>query len=143
MLDRLSIFSGTDAGPWRVLRQTTLRGEPIAPASHLQTGPAPAPPDARWQLQGVVSNERYVTRPEKQALAAVQAPLGRGDARRAALIALRKTAAWWAHTQDERRGILEESSRHIAIGLRYLPAVARRLHHCRDLPATQPFDFLT
>lgn len=31
--------------------------------------------------------------------------------------------------------------RHIATGLEYLPAVARRLHHGRDLG--EPFDFLT
>lgn len=44
-------------------------------------------------------------------------------------------------TQDERRAILEERSHHIAIGLEYLPAVARRLHHSRDLG--DEFDFLT
>jgi len=44
-------------------------------------------------------------------------------------------------TQDERREIFEERSRHIATGLEYLPAVARRLHHSRDLGG--PFDFLT
>ena len=43
--------------------------------------------------------------------------------------------------QDERRAVLEEQSRHIAVGLEYLPAVARRLHHSRELG--EPFDFLT
>ena len=52
-----------------------------------------------------------------------------------------KSEAWWALAQDERRAIFEESSRHIAIGLEYLPAVARRLHHSRELG--EPFDFLT
>jgi hypothetical protein len=45
--------------------------------------------------------------------------------------------------QDERRRIFEEQSRHVQIGLQYLPAVARRLHHCRDLGESEPFDFLT
>jgi hypothetical protein len=27
--------------------------------------------------------------------------------------------------------------------MKYLPAIARRLHHCRDLPSIEPFDFLT
>jgi len=45
--------------------------------------------------------------------------------------------------QDERRKIFEEQSHHVKIGLEYLPAVARRLHHCRDLSETEPFDFLT
>ena len=43
--------------------------------------------------------------------------------------------------QDERRAIFEEISHHTEIGLAYLPAVARRLHHCRDIG--EPFDFLT
>lgn len=48
---------------------------------------------------------------------------------------------WWELPQDERRAIFEEESHHTEIGLDYLPAVARRLHHCRDLG--EPFDFLT
>jgi hypothetical protein len=31
----------------------------------------------------------------------------------------------------------------VKTGLKYLPAVARRLHHCRDLGENEPFDFLT
>ena len=42
---------------------------------------------------------------------------------------------------EDRRAIFEETSRHTAIGLEYLPAIARRLHHCRDIG--EPFDFLT
>jgi hypothetical protein len=43
--------------------------------------------------------------------------------------------------QDERRAVYEERSRHTTIGLEYLPRIARRLHHSRDLG--EPFDFLT
>ena len=43
--------------------------------------------------------------------------------------------------QDERRAIFEESSHHTASGLDYLPQIARRLHHGRDLG--EPFDFVT
>jgi chlorite dismutase len=57
------------------------------------------------------------------------------------LIPITKAPTWWALPQDERRAIFEERSRHIATGLRYLPAVARRLHHGYDLG--EPFDFLT
>jgi chlorite dismutase len=94
-----------------------------------------------WVLRGVTSNERYVTRSEHTALVANQAPLGRREATRAALIPVRKTDGWWELSQDERRTIFEERSRHILIGLEYLPAIARRLHHSRDLG--EPFDFLT
>ena len=63
------------------------------------------------------------------------------QATRAALIPIRKSEAWWDLAQDERRRIFEESSHHVATGLEYVPAVARRLHHGRDLE--EPFDFLT
>ncbi|MDQ3502276.1 MAG: chlorite dismutase family protein, partial [Actinomycetota bacterium] len=66
---------------------------------------------------------------------------GRPEATRAALIPISKSSAWWALPQDERREIFEERSHHIATGLAYLPAIARRLHHGRDLG--EPFDFLT
>ena len=57
------------------------------------------------------------------------------------MIPIAKSAAWWDLAQDERRTIPEEQSAHIATGLRYLPAVARRLYHGLDLG--EPFDFLT
>lgn len=57
------------------------------------------------------------------------------------MIPIRKSEAWWNLAQDERRAILEARSQHIAVGLRYLPAVARRLSHSRELG--EPFDFLT
>jgi chlorite dismutase len=89
----------------------------------------------------VTSNERYVSRSEHDALAAQQEPLGREGSTRAALIPITKSEAWWELAQDERRQIFEERSHHIATGLGYLPAIARRLHHGRDLG--EPFDFLT
>jgi len=99
------------------------------------------PPSASWRLAGVVSHVRYVERAEKTALGAVQAGLGRTDATHAALIPIRKSPAWWELTQEERRRIFEDKSRHIADSLKYLPAIARQLYHCRDLG--EPFDFLT
>jgi hypothetical protein len=101
----------------------------------------PIPAGAQWVLRGVTSNERYTTREERESLLAVQAPLGRPTATRAALIPIKKSADWWALTQDERRAIFEERSHHVATSLGYLPIIARRLHHGRDLG--QPFDFLT
>ena len=43
-------------------------------------------------------------------------------------------------TQDERRAIFEERSHHIELSMKYLPAIARGLYHCRDLG--EPFDFI-
>jgi chlorite dismutase len=96
-----------------------------------------------WTLRGITSNERYVVREEKIVLASKQEGLGRPASKHAALIPIRKNAAWWALAQDERREIFEAQSHHIAVGMKYLPAIARRLHHCRDLSPEEPFDFLT
>ena len=139
-------FCGGNDGPWIVSRGHALAGEPIAVPARLRVVAGPdvaAPAGASWMLRGVTSNERYVERAEKAALVAVQEGLGRPASTCAALIPIRKNPAWWALTQDERRAIFEAQSNHIAIGMKYLPAIARRLHHCRDLASNEPFDFLT
>jgi hypothetical protein len=136
-------FAASDAGDWIIDRVDAVIGECLASAARLQVfeGAASPPSHAVWTLRGVTSNERYTHRTELDSLAARQEALRRAEAKRAALIPIRKSAAWWALAQDERRAIFEEQSRHIRIGLDYLPAVARRLHHSRDLG--EPFDFLT
>jgi len=78
---------------------------------------------------------------ERQQLRRIQAELDRPQATCAALIPVKKSAEWWALAQDEWRAIMEERSHHIQIGMQYLPAIARRLHHSYDLG--EPFDFLT
>lgn len=137
-------FVGGSVGRWRVDLIELVRGEGLPMADRMdmqESGDRRSGGSAEWVLRGVTSNERYVTRTEHDALAAIQPPLGRPDATRAALIPVRKSDAWWELPQDERRAIFEERSRHVATGLRYLPAIARRLHYCREL--AEPFDFLT
>lgn len=132
-------FVAGETGPWRIESIRAIAGETLAFAPRLRAGdPAAA---GVWRLRGVVSNLRYTTKAEATDLAARQEGLGRPSATRAALIPIRKSPEWWALAQDERRAILETQSRHIAIGREYLPAIARRLHHARDLG--EPFDFLT
>lgn len=141
---RLFSFVGGSAGAWRVTAMQAVAGAPLGAVSHLALVAGVAAPDAGgWQLRGITSNERYVERDEKVQLVSRQQGLGRAPSTCAALIPIRKTPAWWALTQDERRAVFEAQSEHIGIGLRYLPAVARRLHHCRDLGPDEPFDFLT
>ena len=136
-------FAGGDEGSWRVRSVSAVVGaslptvERLAVLERARAGPS----GATWTLLGVVGHERYVRRREHDELAARSPRLGRPEATRAALIPIRKSEAWWALSQDERRAIFEERSRHLATGLKYLPAIARRLHHSRDLG--QPFDFLT
>ncbi len=143
-------YLGGTVGAWRVTDMVTHCGAPLPHVTHVDiiNGPVALPSpsgaaasQATWILRGVVSNTRYVTRDERALLEARQPPLGRVEATCAALIPLKKSAAWWSLAQDERRDILEARSKHIATGLHYLPAVARRLQHSRDLG--EPFDFLT
>ena len=74
-------------------------------------------------------------------LDAARAEIGRAEATCAALIPIKKSAAWWDLTQEERREIFEDKSHHIASSLKYLLDIARQLYHSRDLG--EPFDFLT
>ncbi len=146
MNPRLFTFVGGETGTWSVLQIKAVVGETLPDVKRLDilNTTVPALPDAaKWRLHGVTSNERYATRAEKDLLVAKQAALGRPGATHAALIPIRKNAKWWGLTQDERRGIFEDRSHHVKTGLKYLPAIARRLHHCRDLGENEPFDFLT
>jgi hypothetical protein len=143
---RLFTFVGGKTGGWTVASTKAIKGDglPVVDKLDIVNKAVAALPDGgKWILRGVTSNERYVTRAEKDQLAKVQVALGRPDATHGALIPIRKSAKWWALTQDERRAIFEDTSKHTRTGLKYLPAVARRLHHCRDLGETEPFDFLT
>lgn len=143
---RLFTFVAGKAGDWSVSGIRTVAGDslPLVERLAVINGPVSAlPVGAKWALRGVTSNSRYTTRAEKGLLSAKQAGVGRPEATRAALIPIRKSAAWWDLPQDERRRIFEESSHHTQTGLKYLPAIARRLHHCRDLGDAEPFDFLT
>lgn len=142
---RLFTVAGGPHGEWAVTSQRTIVGANWPATERVSIMPGPLngrEAESVWELSGVTTNDRYTTRPEKQQLIAKQAPVGRPEATRAALLLLRKNVEWWALSQDERRHILEEESHHIAIGFEYLPAVSRRLMHCRDLAQNAPFDFL-
>ena len=140
-------FRGGPSGAWRVTALSPVKGAALAAVHSLSVVHSEAialpllPSPTSWRLAGVASHVRYVERAEKEALAAAQAPLGRPDATCAALIPIKKSAAWWELTQEERRQIFEDKSHHIASSLKYLPAIARQLYHCRELG--QPFDFVT
>jgi hypothetical protein len=133
----MAAFVGGRSGEWRVERFETVTGAPLEPVTHIRfvegTAVNGTVIDDTWVLRGVVGNERYVTRVEHEALASLQEPLGRAGSTCAALIPISKAEGWWKLAHDERRRIFEESSRHVAFGLQYLPAIARRLHHARDL----------
>ena len=140
-------FRGGQCGAWRITLNSAVKGEGLAvvPALAITQSESIAlpilPSATAWRHVGVVSHVRYVEKAEKEQLAEKQAPLGRKEASCAALIPIKKSAAWWELTQEERRQIFEDKSQHIAASLKYLPGIARQLYHCRDLG--EPFDFLT
>lgn len=138
------VFAAGSSGTWKIDRIDSVVGDGLPWADRLEiteSFESSVPSTSVWSLRGVTSNVRYSNRTELDALAAAQPRLGRADATCAALIPIRKSNAWWDLSQDERRAVFEEVSHHTKIGFEYLPAIARRLHHCRDIG--EPFDFLT
>jgi chlorite dismutase len=143
MSDTIFDFIGGDIGAWEVIQLNAVVGDSLEFVSHVDIRPgsmekADAMP---WALKGIISNLRYTEKQEKESLVAIQADLGRPEARSAALIPIRKSKEWWLLAQDERRKIFENKSHHTQTGLKYLPQIARKLYHCRDIG--EPFDFLT
>jgi len=140
-------FRGGQSGAWRVSLISPVKGEGLPQVAALTVTQSASialpllPSSSSWRMAGVASHLRYVEKAEKEELEAKQAPLGRKEANCAALIPIRKSAAWWALTQEARREILEAKSHHISASLKYLPQVARQLYHSRDLG--EPFDFIT
>jgi len=138
--DIVSFVAGA-AGPWRIDGILALQGETLPPAARLAVieGDGTEGAEGRWALRAMVGPEVAGEEAEHGVLVARQAPLGRPEARCAALMAVRKSPSWWAMSHDERL-VIEERSRHIATGLEDLPAVAQNLHHAHEL--REPFDLL-
>ncbi|MFN2606281.1 MAG: chlorite dismutase [Acidimicrobiales bacterium] len=112
-------------GAWRIDGITAPTGDALAPAARLAVveGPEAEQADGRWVLRGTVdaSHEPEAGGP----------PLGRPEARCAALVAVRLGDGWRALSRDERDRRVLAATDH--------PAVARRLHHAGG---DQPFDLL-
>jgi len=141
-------FIGGDSGDWRIDSVRPVTGTALAAPPRLaieNSHVAASPGGAAWLLRGVTSNQRYTSRTQQTKLAAVQPPLGRPEATCGVLIPISKSDAWWSLAQDERERFFsappQAAPDHTAIGMHYLPAIARQLLHGRDLG--EPFDFLT
>jgi chlorite dismutase len=142
-MDNIFDFVGGDSGEWRVRRINTVIGDSLENVSYIKIVPSSTMKsnEGLWTLKGVRSNLRYTEKDEEDKLVSIQAGLGRIEATHAALIPIHKSKDWWKLAQDDRRKIFEGQSKHIRTGLKYLPAIARRLYHCKDF--NEPFDFLT
>jgi chlorite dismutase len=143
MTDNIFDFIGGTEGQWRVIQMNAVTGYALEAVSHIKIIKSSAikSDQGLWTLKGLISNLRYTEKIEKEQLIPIQADLGRPEATCAALIPIRKSDAWWMMAQDERREIFEKRSHHTQTGLKYLPAIARKLYHCRDIG--EPFDFIT
>jgi len=121
-----------------------VQGQPLANVRAIDVvdgHPETLPDGALWLLKGITSFERYVYHVEREELLSKQPALKRPEASYAALIPVKKSSEWWQLPHDTRRVIFETRSGHIKTGLKYMPAVARRLHHGYD--SEEEFDFLT
>lgn len=144
MTNTIFDFIGDNSGEWEVTSMATLKGNPIESVSYLTKIPKDDLVQSEtgiWSLKGVISNLRYTEKEDKDKLTAVQQDLGRSSSTLAAFIPIRKSEAWWNLAQDERRKIMENKSQHTQTGMKYLPAIARKLFHSRDIG--EAFDFLT
>lgn len=144
MTNTIFDFIGDNYGEWKVTSMTALKGNPIESVSHLTKVPQSDLIQSEtgiWSFKGVISNLRYTEKEEKDKLIAVQEDLGRKNSTLAAFIPIQKSEAWWNLAQDERRKIMESKSQHTQTGMKYLPAIARKLFHSRDIGGE--FDFLT
>ncbi|MGF1570984.1 MAG: chlorite dismutase family protein [Nodosilinea sp.] len=143
-MDNRYSFVGGNQGIWQVTEIRSIFGDSLERVERVNVvneAVIDPPLESAWVLQSFSSNIRYSKRDELTMLRAIQPTLNRAEAVSAVLIPIKKSARWWDMAQDERRAIFEEESHHTAVGMEYLPGVARRLLHCRDLG--EPFDFLT
>jgi len=104
--DRLVRFVGGKSGMWRVLTIRPVQGDVLPQPERIAVcrGDESSPLESQWTLSGVISNIRYVERPEQQELTLKQAPLGRSEATMAALNG-------GAHSYSENSGLVEPSPR--------------------------------
>jgi chlorite dismutase len=142
--ETLTKFCGGQKGIWKVMSMRAIIGQSLEQVNRidiLNINNIDKQIECNWSLKGVSSNMRYTNRDEKTKLDITPSILGKPDFKYAALIPIRKSNEWWTLTQDERRNIFEEQSKHINYSLKYLTNVSRKLYHSKDIG--EPFDFLT
>jgi hypothetical protein len=115
-------------GLWLIEGMTAPVGEPLAPAARLSVveGTSAEVAEGRWVLRGVVAGQGEDARAD-------QLPLGRAEARCAALLAVRMSPAWWERAEEDRRAL--------SANIEHGPAISRRIHRARS--RDEPFDVLT
>ncbi|KOY88169.1 hypothetical protein AD998_11605 [bacterium 336/3] len=140
----LTTFYGGKHGIWQVISMESIIGKPLDIVEKISIESIEGSTNANehlWKLKGISSNMRYTNREEKNALDQTPSVLGKPEYKYATLIPIKKSEQWWLLTQDERRNIFEEQSKHIHFSLKYLTEISRKLYHSRDIG--EEYDFLT
>lgn len=124
-------------GLWLIEGISAPVGEPLPPAArlaviegadaeHPRSAHAGRTGEPRWVLRGVVAGQGEDARAD-------QLPLGRAEARCAALLAVRMAPGWWERAEEDRRAL--------SANVEHGPTVSRRILRARD--RDEPFDVLT
>lgn len=133
--EELYNYIGGRTGAWEVTELTANHGSPLARVSHLDITNGPLeriPASTVWVLQGLVRSTRHVIREEHETRDSKRRN-GMAEATCAALIPIRKSAAWWALDKLARLEMTQLSSWSGLPGQQFLSAVVRRLQNGRDL----------
>ncbi len=98
-------------------------------------------------FQGVPQHLHYTSRVQRDDLASrSRAELPPSADTVAVVIPIRKSAAWWALPDDERRAHFQKSGEHpghTAIGANYVDRIYRKLYHTRYAVESTDHDFIT
>ena len=98
-------------------------------------------------FRGVTQHVHYTNKEDKEMLLAEStAEMAPSPGTTAVIIPIRKTAGWWALTQDQRQAFFHKtksSEGHTNIGRPFAGSIYRKLYHSRYTGSALPYDFVT
>ena len=109
---------------------------------------APHKPDMHVVVfRGVTQHLHYTNKEDKEKLLAESTgEMNPSPSTTAVIIPIRKSAGWWALTQDQRQAFFHKtksSEGHTNIGRPFAGSVYRKLYHSRYTGSPLPYDFVT
>ena len=98
-------------------------------------------------FRGVTQHLHYTGKEDKEKLTVEsRMPVAVAPNTTAVIIPIRKSAAWWALTQDQRQAFFHKtktSDGHTNIGMPFAGKIFRKLYHSRYTGTPLPYDFVT
>ena len=98
-------------------------------------------------FRGVTQHLHYTNKEDKEKLVAEsRTELDPSPETTAVIIPIRKSAGWWALTQDQRQAFFHKTKTnegHTNIGRPFAGTVFRKLYHSRYIGPALPYDFVT